>query len=72
MTADPTFVARLQAAAAAAIADAAPTLEPEPGRLQFVTIELALGRHGEVLESTCWTGRVPAPGGQGFRCRRMQ
>lgn len=43
-----------------------------PGRPQYVTIDLALGRHGEVLESTCWTGRVPAPGGQGFRCRRMQ
>ena len=65
MAADPTFVERLEAAAAAAIADAAPMLEPEPGRLQFVTIDLALDRHGEVLEATCWTERVPAPGGQG-------
>jgi len=57
MPAEPTLVERLQTAAAVAIADVGPTLEPDLGRLQFVTIELELANGGEVVAGTVWTQR---------------
>jgi len=57
MTADLPLVERLQAAAAVAIADVGPTLEPDLARLQFVTIELELANGGEVVDAIVWTQR---------------
>ena len=57
MTAEPSLTERLQAAAAVALADVGPTLEPDLGRLQFVTIELELANGGEVVDATVWTQR---------------
>lgn len=48
---------RLTAAAAAAIADIAPTLDHEPGRLQLVRIELVLANGGQVVDAVVWAQR---------------
>ena len=57
MPAEPSLVERLQTAAAVAIADVGPTLEPDLGRLQFLTVELELANGGEVVDAIVWTQR---------------
>ena len=65
--ATPPLVERLQAAAAAAIADVVPQLEAVDVRqVRALLFELTLANAGEVIEATCWierTARVrrPAP-----------
>ena len=65
MAAEPTLVERLQAAAAVAIADVGLTLEPDVGRLQFLTIELELANGGEIVDATVWTQRRAGVGRRG-------
>ncbi len=62
MTADPTLVERLQAAAAVAIADIGPTLEHDLGRLQFVAVTLVLANGGEIVDAIVRTQRRASVG----------
>jgi len=55
--AEPMLIDRLTAAAAAALEDLGPTIEHEPGRLQFVTIELGLANGGLVVDVVVRTQR---------------
>lgn len=59
------LIERLQAAAAAAIADVGPTLEHGPSRLQYVTVELELANGGRVVEAVVWTQRRAGVGRRG-------
>ncbi len=65
MPAESSLVERLQAAAAATIADVGPTLEHDLARVQFVTIELELANGGEVVDATVWTQRRAGVRGRG-------
>ena len=57
-TESPAHLERLTEAAAAALADVGPTLELEPGRLQFVTVEIGLGDGGQPIEAVVWAQRT--------------
>jgi len=52
---------RLQAAAAAAIADERPTLAHDPARLRGITVELTIANNGAVIEGRCWVERATRP-----------
>jgi hypothetical protein len=59
LVSDRTLVERLQAAAAAAIADVAPQLEAADVRqVRALLFELTLANAGEVTEATCWIERT--------------
>ena len=49
---------RLQAAAAAAIADIMPAIEAEPRKVRLVTIELEVANGCEVKAGTAWIERA--------------
>ncbi len=51
------LVERLQAAAAAAIADERLSLEHEPNRLRGIMIELEVANGGAVIDGRCWVER---------------
>ena len=57
MPAEPTLTDRLTDAAAAAIAEVAPTLEHDPQRLRHVRIELELANGGQVVGAVVWAQR---------------
>ena len=51
------LVARLTAAAAAAIANERPTLEHKAEQVKGITLELEVSRTGDVVEATCYVQR---------------
>jgi hypothetical protein len=57
MNATTDVVQRLIDAAAAAIANERPALEHKPEQLKGITLELELGRTGEVVEAICYVQR---------------
>ena len=57
MNASTDVVQRLTDAAAVAIANERPALEHKPEQVKGITLELELGRTGDVVEATCYVQR---------------